>query len=115
MSENTESTVTIDGGSQITSSTESDSDNVELSTPEQIEEAVVDVLKEFEYFGVKFPGYFKNPRFVQTNDLSFTIAIDTDSMSMEMKANWNTKYIPQLAALTLKVMENLTKEKIQKL
>ncbi len=116
MSENTES-VTVTKGDVIThdSHSTSNDDNIELSKPDKIEELVVEDLTEFNYFGVKFPGYFRNPRFVQTNDLSFTIAIDTDNMSMELKANWNTKYLPELAELTKKILQKLTKEKIPKL
>jgi len=71
--------------------------------------------KTFKYMGVDFPDYFKKPRWVQTHDQSFTIAIDTSEMTMEMKAAWNSKYLPQLARLGKLVLEKLTKENIKSL
>ena len=69
----------------------------------------------FKYMGVDFPDYFKKPRWVQTHDQSFTLAIDTSEMTMEMKAAWNSKYLPQLARLAKLVLEKLTKENIKSL
>jgi len=69
----------------------------------------------FMYLGVKFPGYFKEPRFVQTPDKAFTIAIDSKDWPASERALWNRKYLPQLAELTKKVLEKLTKSKIKPL
>ncbi len=71
--------------------------------------------KTFKYFGIDFPIYFKGARWVQTHDQSFTLAIDASNMTLEMKAAWNSKYIPQLARLGKLVLEKLTKENIKSL
>lgn len=92
-------------------------EDIEIDAPTPPEPPKEEPAKSdtFKYFGVKFPSYFKNPRFVQTADKSFTIAVDADEFTMEMKSNWNTKYLPELADLTKKVLQKLTKEKIKSL
>lgn len=71
--------------------------------------------KEQTWHGVTIPTWAVNPRFVQINDRTFTVAIDPDKITMEMKANWNQKYIPELAAIGKKVLESLLKEKVKTL
>jgi len=70
--------------------------------------------KSFTWMSVKFPPYFVGPHFVQVKG-SFVMAIDPACVSMEMRTNWQTKYIPELAALGKKVLEKNLKIKIENL
>ena len=69
----------------------------------------------FMYMGVKFPWYFVDPRWVQTNDMSFTLAIDNSEWPASQNALWNSKYLPELAKLAKKVLEKLTNSKVKPL
>ena len=70
--------------------------------------------KSFTWMGVKFPAYFKDPHFIQIKG-SIVLAIDPDCVSMEMRANWQNIYVPELAALGKKIIEKHLKIKIEKL
>jgi len=61
--------------------------------------------KSHIFMGIKFPWYFKNPRWVQTGDKSFTIAVDNSNWPPAKKAQWNQIYLPELAALAKLVLE----------
>ncbi len=91
-----------------------DSNTVDNMKPmEEIEEAVgAKELKPFEWMGVTFPPYFQGPHFVEVKG-SIVMAIDPANVSMEMKANWESKYRPELAALGKKVIEKYLNIKIE--
>lgn len=83
-----------------------------LKTTQQIETAVVKEFEDFEYFGVKFPHYFKNPHFIQLPDGAIILGVDPACVTMEMKAKWREVYVPELMKLTKQVLEKLTGETI---
>lgn len=79
----------------------------------ELEEAVgAKDLKSFEWMGIKFPPYFKGPHFVDVKG-STVMAIDPAQVTMEMKANWESKYRPELAELGRKVLEKALNIKIE--
>ena len=91
-------------------------DKQNIKTGDMLEKVPIDVTKKtFTYMGVEFPKYFANPRFMQTKDLNFTLAVDRSQMSREMVANWETEGVKELADLTKKVLVKLTGEDIKSL
>ena len=78
---------------------------------EEIKEELIEIQGS-KHWGVEFPAHFPCPRWIQLPDKSFALAFDTEHLTAEMKANWNSKYIPELASLGKQVLENLTKTKI---
>jgi len=67
---------------------------------------------DFEWKGVKFPGWAQGPHFIVLNG-SFVLAIDPNCVTMEMKSNWVGKYVPILVQLGRKVLEKLLNEEIR--
>jgi len=100
--------VTIDTGDDSPNTVESSNIIPEVVTPLDNEP------KEFEWKGVKFPGWCKNPHFVEIKG-SAVMAIDNDAVTIEMKANWETRYRPILAALGKQVIEKALNIKIETL
>ncbi len=67
---------------------------------------------DFEWKGIKFPGWAQGPHFIVLNG-SFVLAIDPNCVTMEMKTNWVGKYVPILVDLGKQVLEKLLKEEIR--
>lgn len=72
----------------------------------------VDPPKETEWMGVKFPAYFQGMHFVDVKG-STVMAVDPACLTMEMKANWESVYRPELAALGRQVIEKALHTKIE--
>ena len=94
-------------------------DNVQIEKPipasQTNEPPKVDPkLKSFTWMGVKFPPYFVGPHFVQVKG-SFVMAIDPACVNMEMRTNWQGRYIKELSDLGKKVLEKNLKIKIEDL
>ena len=67
---------------------------------------------EFEFMDVKFPWYFKDPKWIQTRDGTFCLSINTDDWNVAQKSQWNTRFMPVLMDLGKKILEKHLKTKI---
>ncbi len=67
------------------------------------------------HYGIEFPSYFVNPRWVQTADMSFTLAVENSNLTIDQRVNWSKRYLPELAALGKLIMEKKFKETIKSL
>lgn len=66
------------------------------------------------YFGVKFPGYFQNPRFVETESGVFTMEIDDTCLTYDEANKFHTNGLrSHLAELSKQVLRNMTNSKIK--
>lgn len=86
----------------------------EIKNPTELNE-IANESKKNMFYGIEFPHYFQSPRWVQTADMSFTVAVDSTKFTAEMQSNWQKRYIFELAALSKLVLEKLIKEKIKSL
>jgi len=68
------------------------------------DEIKIDDLKQCTYMGVKFPIYFQDPHWIQFNG-AFVLAVDPAYVTMQMKANWMQKFVPELMKLGKEVLE----------
>ena len=67
----------------------------------------------FMFYGVEFPAYFKNPRFVESSSGCYTISIDPDNLNANQCQEFaNNGMRLELANLSKKVLEKLLGEKI---
>ena len=108
-SENSE-VITITQGDALTIDS---TDNITTAAVESFDDVEAELVdKPFKWHGVDFPAWAKNPHFVILNDRTFALAMDPNYVSMEMKANWMQKYVPELVKLGKQVLEKLLKEKI---
>jgi len=60
------------------------------------------------YFGVEFPDWATNPKFVETVSGCFTLQINNDKLTEEQIKNWDKEGRPLLAQLTKQVLERFT-------
>jgi len=72
---------------------------------EELDDAVgTDDLKPVKFMGIDFPIYFQSPHWILLNG-AFVLAVDPKYITMEMKANWMQKYVPELVALGKEILE----------
>lgn len=112
--EKTPEVVEFKSGGSESITIETDSNAIEASVKDPQEEAKPEpkLPEPTEWKGVKFPAYFQGMHFVDVKG-STVMAVDPACLTIEMKANWESIYRPELAALGRQVIEKALDIKIE--